>query len=307
MKKYMAFILVSIVLIGCQQEKKVRTKELFTQSWKFHLGDTIQNAGQPDFNDSSWRMLNLPHDWSIEGSFSKDNSSTTAGGALPTGIGWYRKSFKLPESVKGKNVFIDFDGVYRNSEVWINGHKLGKRTNGYISFRYDLTSFLRFGDEPNIIVVKVDNSAQPNSRWYTGSGIYRNVWLVTTGKVYVKHWGAAVRCFDFSKEKAEMKMTISLVSSGKLDQNIRVETRILDENKQEVARVQEDHLTSDDRDLVQTFMIKNSGLWSVDHPVLYKAVINVYVGQQQTDTYETSFGIRDFKFDAQKGFFLNGK
>ncbi len=154
--------------------------------------ETHQNANGPAFDDSHWRTLSLPHDWSIEGKFDRKNPAGTGGGALPGGLGWYRKTFTVPASSKGKNVFIDFDGVYRNSEVWINGHSLGMRPSGYISFRYDLTPYLKYGDEKNTIVVKVDNSQQPNSRWYSGSGIYRNVWLVTTNPVFIGQWGTII-------------------------------------------------------------------------------------------------------------------
>src|SRR5450830_96362 len=124
--------------------------------------------------------------------FDKDNPATPGGGALPSGIGWYRKTFTIPSTEKNKIVLIDFDGVYRNSEVWINDHSLGVRPNGYISFQYDLTPYLNYGNQPNVIAVKVDNSKQPNSRWYSGSGIYRNVWLVTTNKIHVDHWGTFI-------------------------------------------------------------------------------------------------------------------
>jgi beta-galactosidase len=143
--------------------------------WKFYPGDTT-GAQQPGFDDHTWRILDLPHDWSIEGTFQKDAPVGGRGGYLPAGIGWYRRTLTLPASARGKEIHIRFDGVYMNSEVWVNGHSLGKRPNGYISFIYTLTPYLRAGQ--NIIAVRVDNSLQPNSRWYSGSGIYRHVWLV---------------------------------------------------------------------------------------------------------------------------------
>src|ERR1700742_1554949 len=150
-----------------------RTRVSFNQHWQFRLG----SAGQ-------WRQLELPHDWSIEGEFSEKHPAGTGGGALPGGVGWYRKTFAVPLSVKGKQVYVEFDGVYRNSEVWINGHYLGKRPNGYISFQYELTGYIHSG-EPNIILVKVDNQAQPGSRWYTGSGIYRHVRLRLAHAIHI--------------------------------------------------------------------------------------------------------------------------
>ena len=162
----------------------------FNKDWKFFLGDA-PNAANENFNDAAWRRLQLPHDWSIELPFDSTSPTGTGGGALRGGMGWYRKTFTLPAASKGKNIFIDFDGVYCNSEVFINGHSLGVRPNGFISFRYDLTPYLKFGSQ-NTIAVKVDNSQQPNSRWYSGSGIYRNVWLVTANAVYVDHWGTNI-------------------------------------------------------------------------------------------------------------------
>ena len=178
---------------------------IFNQGWRFHLGD-VPDAKDPGFDDSQWRQLNLPHDWSIEGEFDEKNPAGTGGGALPGGTGWYRKTFNVPATAKGKLVFIDFDGVYRNSEVWINGHYLGKRPYGYSSFEYDLTPFLNYGSQKNVIAVKVDNSEQPNSRWYSGSGIYRNVWLTTIEKVHVDHWGTYVTTPGVSEQSATVKI-----------------------------------------------------------------------------------------------------
>src|SRR4051812_257614 len=176
----------------------------FNKGWHFYLGNAV-NGESPTLNDANWRALNLPHDWSIEGTFSKDAPATTGGGALPGGIGWYRKTFTIPASSKGKMTYIDFDGVYEKSEVWINGHYLGFRPNGYISFRYELTPYLNYG-KPNVIAVKVDNSEQPNSRWYSGSGIYRNVWLVTTGRLAIDHWGTYVTTPKVSSQSATVNL-----------------------------------------------------------------------------------------------------
>ncbi|HNX65560.1 MAG TPA: beta galactosidase jelly roll domain-containing protein, partial [Bacteroidales bacterium] len=179
-----AAVLALAGLFACSSGK-VRERINFDQGWRFTLsGD--ENSWKPETDDSSWRLLDLPHDWSVEGDFNPNNPATTGGGALPGGTGWYRKSFTLKAADKDKVIYIDFDGVYRNSEVWINGHYLGKRPYGYSSFRYDMTPFLKFGGEKNIIAVKADNSQQPNSRWYSGSGIYRNVWLVKTGTIAVE-------------------------------------------------------------------------------------------------------------------------
>ena len=170
MKKSLLFIILSCLAVffySCnRQEINTRQRTSFNNNWKFSLGD-VEGASVFTFDDSEWRQLNLPHDWAIEGEFSKDNPSGTGGGALPGGIGWYRKTFVADKAYAGKKVFIDFDGVYMNSEVFINGNSLGKRPYGYISFRYDLTPYLKIGEE-NVIAVRVDNQEQPNSRWYSG-------------------------------------------------------------------------------------------------------------------------------------------
>src|SRR5215471_8931495 len=162
---------------------------LMDDSWKFFQGD-VQQAEKPGFNDSKWRTVNLPHDWSIESEFKEDAPTGGSGGYLPAGIGWYRKQFNLPKTIKGQTTWVQFDGVYMNSEVWINGHSLGKHPNGYISFYYDLTPLLKKGK--NVLAVRVDNSQQPNSRWYSGSGIYRHVWLNITDPIHVGTWGTYV-------------------------------------------------------------------------------------------------------------------
>ena len=188
-KKYFFVLFAVLLFAACKNEKEnPRTVISFNKEWKFFLGDN-PDAEKIGFDDSSWRKLNLPHDWSIEGNFSKDNPSTTEGGALPTGIGWYRKSFHIEESVEPGKYYIDFDGVFCNSEVWLNGHYMGKRPFGYNTFRYDMTPYLNIGEKENVIAVKVDNSLQPASRWYTGSGIYRNVWLVSTNEVHIDQLG----------------------------------------------------------------------------------------------------------------------
>ena len=177
MKKLIPYLTLFLcVFLRCSRQfPSPREVRKFTEDWRFHLGDSVVFSAAV-FDDSSWRTLNLPHDWSIEGSFSPDHPAGVGGGALPAVSDGIAKLSRCCRPIPG-NVFIDFDGVYMNSEVWINDHYLGKRPNGYIGFRYDITPYLRFDDRENVIAVRVDNSAQPNSRWYSGSGIYRNVWL----------------------------------------------------------------------------------------------------------------------------------
>jgi beta-galactosidase len=285
-----------------------RLTQSFNSSWKFRQGNDSM-AFRPEHNDKDWRKLNLPHDWSIEGAFDKDAPCKTDGGALPTGIGWYRKSFTLPNSLKGKIVYIDFDGVYRNSEVWINGHYLGKRAYGYSSFRYELSPWLNFGKGRNIIAVKADNSLQPNSRYYTGSGIYRNVWLTITEKVHIGHWGTFITTPNVTNEKASVNLISKIYNKTGLPINANVTTVIYNASGEEVASKVTLHFPGADTlsEVNQDFSLKNPVLWSTDNPYLYKAITQISVNNKITDYYETPFGIRYFEFDTAKGFSLNGK
>jgi beta-galactosidase len=301
--------LIAITLAACSiSPSNSRTIQLFTADWKFHSGDAPE-AQNPGFDDAKWRTLNLPHDWSIEGPFSKDNPATAGGGALPGGLGWYRKSFTLPASDSSKLVSIEFDGVYRNSEVWINGHYLGKRPYGYSSFQYQLTPFLKYGEERNVIAVKVDNSRQPNSRWYSGSGIYRNVRLVSTNKVRVDHWGTCVTTADVSEKSAMVTLTTKIVNATGMDQPILVKSAIIDEHGAKVtdATVESSASGRSGCEVIQELQVTDPALWSVETPRLYKAVTTVTLSGKECDTYETTFGIRTFAFDREKGFTLNGK
>ena len=287
---------------------KVRQTELFTKNWQFFLGD-IPNGQSQDLNDSEWRTLNLPHDWSIEGEFSKDNPATIGGGALPGGIGWYRKTFTIPESDKDRLTFIDFDGVYRNSEVWINNHYLGKRPYGYSSFRYELTPFLKYGDERNVLAVKVDNSQQPNSRWYSGSGIYRNVWLVTTHKIYVDHWGTFITTPEVTEQSATVNIKIKIRNSERQDQQVTIKTVVVYKNGNNITDISSEHSIQQNEkfETDQNLIISDPILWSVENPNLYKAITTVEHNGKICNAYETTFGVRTFYFDVDKGFFLNGE
>lgn len=247
----------------------------FDASWQFHLGADTAGA--------DWRTLDLPHDWSIEGRFDEHNSTGAQEAGLPAGIGWYRKTFRKPD---GDRVYIDFDGVYRNSDVWINGHLLGHRPNGYISFRYELTSWLKAG-EANELVVRVDNSAQPNSRWYSGSGIYRHVWLESKGLESIDPADVFVTTPVIGEQVAKVHVAMP-------DKNVFI-TVYDAEGKKLVTSTQPD------------LTIAEPHFWSPDDPYLYKIEIGLLKGNDVVDTYTTRVGIRRFRFDALKGFFLNGQ
>ena len=303
------FLLCIAVLFSLKSMgQQVRTIADFDKNWNFHLGD-VPGAEQMATPDSGWRKLNLPHDWSIEGKFSKDNPASPEGGALPGGIGWYRKSFSVPFADKNKNIYIDFDGVYQKSDVWINGHHLGFRPNGYISFRYNLTPYLNYGKELNVIAVKVDNSVQPNSRWYSGSGIYRNVWLVTTAKTAIDHWGTYVTTPKITSQMASVNLKVRVRNNGDAA-GLSVKSTIYDASGNAVAgsdqSVPKKELKDSIVNLNLDFTVKTPHLWSVNHPYLYKIVSRVYADDKLVDDYTTPLGIRYFNFDADKGFSLNG-
>ena len=288
--------------------KNTREVENFNKNWKFILADSSLNASTKTFDDSSWRKLNLPHDWSIESDFGKDFPASPGGGALPGGLGWYRKTFSVEKSLRNRKVFIEFDGVYRNSEVWINGHFLGKRPNGYISFGYELTPFLNFGSN-NVIAVKVDNSKQPNSRWYSGSGIYRNVRLLITHPVYVDQWGTYVTTPLINADSAVISIQTTVTNAMKLAQSVGVEQSLYDANNQLVSKISGSFMvnTGSTNKYLQNIVVKTPHLWNLEDPYLYKIVTRLTVFGIQTDEYESTVGIRSFTFDVNKGFFLNGK
>jgi beta-galactosidase len=284
-----------------------RERSSFNTGWKFSLsaGD---DAWKGDFDDSGWRLLDLPHDWSIEGEFSDTNKATAGGGALPGGIGWYRKTFSIDPSKKDKLIYIEFDGVYRNSEVWINGNYVGKRPYGYSSFRYELTPYLIYGDEMNVLAVRVDNSKQPNSRWYSGSGIYRNVWLVSTEKIAVDHWGTFVTTPEVRPDSALVRISIAIRNSTGNPAKITVASTLFSPGGQKVAMVRnaDIDLTGAVTAVTQEVTLEDPDLWSVDHPSLYRIVTEVISEGKVKDIYETVTGIRSFVFDSEKGFILNG-
>ena len=292
----------------CFANSRPRKTVSFNQNWRFNLGD-VANGQDTGLNDSQWRELDLPHDWSIEGEFSENAPSGTGGGALPGGIGWYRKTFTVPLAAKGKLLFVEFDGVYRNSEVWINGHYLGKRPYGYSTFEYELTPHLIYGGGPNVIAVKVDNSQQPNSRWYSGSGIYRNVWLTTLDPVHIEHWGTYVTTPEVNSSSATVVIKTQVDNGSNSSTPVNLTTIVQDANGMEVAREVSKGVAARDAhaEVSQTLRVSAPELWSDERPYLYKVVSQLDQGGRVVDRYETPLGIRSFRFDINRGFVLNGK
>ena len=302
-------IIPIVLLLSCSQDKKAdfsqRTID-FDKNWNFHLNDSSKDTINETIN---WKTINLPHDWGIEQPFDKNSPAGVGGGALTGGLGWYKKTFQIPEKDSSKITRIVFDGVYLNSSVWINGHFLGKRPSGYMGFQYDLTPFLNYGDKENEILVKVDNSQQPNSRWYSGSGIYRNVWLTTTDKLYIPQWGTFVTTPSVSLNNATINVDIKLKNGYKVTKNAKISTKIR-LNDSEIASFSSEEITvaADKTDSIsQKISVPDPKLWSAETPVMYTAVTQIEVDGKVVDQYETPFGIRSFKFDLDKGFILNEK
>ncbi|MFC0877317.1 beta-galactosidase GalB [Saccharicrinis sp. FJH2] len=293
------------ILSSCSEGISTGSRMDFNSGWKFYPGDD-SSAFQAIYNDNHWKNLNLPHDWSIEGNFSIDNPAGPEGGALPTGIAWYRKSFVLNEPVSDR-YHIDFDGVMSNSEVWINGHYLGKRPYGYSSFRYELTPYLHRNDSVNVIAVKVDNSDQPASRWYTGSGIYRNVWLVPENDIHIAHWGTFVSTPTVTANHAKVRYQIDLINLTGSKHKVKIKSVIYNADGLKVTEQKSGSSIEEEKQIFQEFNIDDPDLWSPENPVLYRVITEIYKGNQLYDRVETPFGIRTFKFTPLEGFFLNGK
>ena len=287
-------ILVTFVLIGLTAH--ARERQCFDKDWRFVLADSAQMS-KTDYDDSMWRVLDVPHDWAIEGDFYAGNPSGAGGGALPGGIGWYRKHFTLGDcetQMSESRFFLEFDGVYMNSTVYVNGQEVGFRPYGYSSFEYDITPFVREGE--NVVAVRVDNSDQPNSRWYSGCGIYRHVWLTKTAPVHVAHWGVFADA-SVVKGKGRLNIEVSLENLTKGTVPI-VRNTLIDPNGKIVGK---------SSGLKSVINVSKPMLWSCETPNIYNVRTEVVVGGKVIDTYETTTGFRSFKFDPQTGFWLNGK
>ena len=275
--------------------------------WKFKLGD-YPGAAEANFNDADWRNLDLPHDWSIEGKFDAKHPMGNDGGYLPAGIGWYRKVLDVPEAQKDKKLSLYFEGVYMNAEVFINGVSLGIRPYGFSSFFYDITPHLRVGQK-NIIAVKVDNSQQKNCRWYSGSGIYRHVWLITTNQVHAEQWGTAITTPEVSTKEAKVNVSVNILNESNVPQSVLVAVTLLDAKNKKVgnAEVSVAIPANAANKVVREITVKTPGLWSPENPNLYRAEIKISGKNTILDKIEIPFGIRKIEYSAEKGFVLNGK
>jgi beta-galactosidase len=304
-RAHLFYFLLGLFLLGGRPASAQRQRLLFNDDWKFHLGDA-PGSQQPSAADRDWRALSLPHDWSIEGPYSEQWASATA--FLPGGVGWYRKTFAVPAGFRNKKVFIYFDGVYKNSEVWLNGHSLGKRPSGFASFQYELTPYLKAAGL-NVLAVRVDHHEAADSRWYTGSGIYRNVYLLATTPVHIRPWGVAFTTPTVSASAATGRVAVTFTNASAKAATVVVTSTLLDAKGQAIATAKQTVPAKAGADATATLSlpIKQPALWSVDHPNLYRLRTTLGVAGQPTDEVTEEVGVRSIRFDANQGFFLNGE
>jgi beta-galactosidase len=282
-------------------------------NWTFTRGDP-DGAQNQAFDDTGWRVLDVPHDWSIEGPFAQTNSTGGSGGSLPAGIGWYRKHFVTPASFKGKKVSVEFEGVFMNSDVYLNGQKAGHHAYGYASFNLDLTPYLAAAGADNVLAVRVDNSTQPNSRFYTGSGIYRHVWADVTGPVYLATWGTAITTPKASGESADVIIKTRVQNETDAAARVGVRQEIIDAAGKTVGSMDGsvEVPAKGQQELTLTVSVPQPQLWTLDKPSLYTARTSLTRSQaganlEIIDSYDTPIGIRQIDYDVEKGFLLNGK
>ena len=308
MKQKLLLCVVTLLLTTglIQAKPQFGRSTLFNENWRFNLSD-VKDGAKPEMDDSKWRLLDLPHDWTVEGVYSPDRASST--GYLPGGIGWYRKSFIIPESEKGNKTFIYFEGVYNHSEVFINGVSVGKRPNGYISFMYDLTPYLKYGAE-NLLSVKVDHSLEADSRWYTGSGIYRDVYLVYASPVHIDLWGVYFKASVISSRKANVSVQTTLINSNVGSAGVQLTHQLIDPVSGKVVSTVSTNLKVGANNKAvsqQTLTLVSPKLWALDKPNLYTLRTVVKQNGKIIDQNEQSIGIRTLTFDPDKGFALNGE
>lgn len=290
-----------------EPESAGRSRETFDFDWRFTRGDP-SGAETPAFADRSWTAVDLPHDWSIEGPYSETEPAAGPGGYLPTGIGWYRKHFMVPASDRGRLVTLEFDGVYQNSEVWINGHSLGVRPYGFVPFACEITPWLRF-DAENVVAVRVDNSLQTNCRWYTGSGIYRHTWLLKTAPLRIACWGTFVSSPQVAANRATVHVETTIANGLDRPAACTLVATLLDGEGNTVATQETPHTIAAGASFrfLQDLSVPTPKLWSVDQPYLYTVRCRLRQGARVVDLCDTPTGIRSAVFDVDRGFLLNGE
>jgi beta-galactosidase len=313
-------ILIGLSSYSSQSKTNINARTVsFDEGWRF-LKDSLPGAENPAFNDSNWRILDVPHDWSIEdlpgqngediiGPFNKSSIDKMSSGYLVGGIGWYRKSFNVKKEDKDKIAYLQFDGVYMNADVWLNGKHLGFHPYGYTPFDFDITSFLNPVGQPNVVAVRVRNQGL-NSRWYSGSGINRHVWLTLVNPVHIDvSGGLFITTPSVSEKSADVKIVTKVVNTGTKDKNIVLQTQLIDPsgNLTGSAKSNSSLKPGQAMELIQNVPVNKPALWSIDDPNLYQAKVSVLVDEIVVDNQETLFGIRSIKIDAKNGLTINGK
>ncbi len=305
MKKTIILLLTVVLgITGLKAQLSFGEAENLNAGWKFMLGDSDQ-ATKISYNANRWQNVTLPHDWSVKGVLSPGNASCT--GYLPGGIAWYRKNIHIPASKANEKVYIYFEGVYNRSKVYVNEQLVGERPNGYISFAYDITNLVKFGED-NLIAVRVDHSRSADSRWYTGSGIYRDVWLVTANPIHIAQWGVYAYPEVKSAKSAVLNIETEIDNESAEDANLSVVNELrADDGKVVASNTKKLKIAAGGSStLKQSLNIKNPGLWDIDNPTLYTLETKVYEKGNLIDQNSMQTGFRTFTFDPNKGFALNG-
>ena len=316
----LVFSMLILFASSCNQvkvNKKVRTA-LFDDNWRF-VKDNPAGAENPSFDDSKWRIVDLPHDWSIEdlpnqngdsivGPFSKASIGKMGTGYTIGGTAWYRKSFVIDKADKDKITYLQFDGVYMNSDVWINGKHIGNHPYGYTSFYYDITPYLNLAGQSNVVAVQVKNEGK-NARWYSGSGIYRHTWLTLVNQTHIGMWGVYISTPVATEKTAEINVITTLTNSGKENSPVTLQVQIIDPSGKLVGMAKNISVipSGSSTDIKQRVTLDSPALWSTEKPNLYQAKVTVINENKEMDDVVTTFGIRSIHFDAQTGFTLNGK
>lgn len=309
MKRFHCFslMLICAVLLSVAEGMAGERKTLMDAGWRFFKGEGESAFSEPSYDDSQWRVVDLPHDWSIEGVPSADEPSGNDGGYRPTGKGWYRKTFEISSEDLTKLHSLYFEGVYMDAEVFVNGHSLGIHHYGYSSFIHDITTWLHAGR--NVIAVSVDNSKQKNCRWYSGSGIYRHVWMISTEDVHFKHWGTFITTPEADETSAVVKVSAEIVNDSGDDRKVEAEVIMYDPQGREVGR-KSGVLALPEGDAsawVESVEVGDPSLWSPDTPSVYTAKLNIYENGTLKDSIEETFGIRTVSYSAEDGLVLNGR
>jgi len=312
--------LLMILIVSCNilRTKVIERTVSFDMGWRF-IKDDPADAMNPEFDDTNWRELDLPHDWSIEdlpgqgsdsiiGPFSKSSVDKMATGYTVGGTAWYRKDFTIKKADKDKIVYLQFDGIYMNSDIWINGKHIGNHPYGYTSFYYDITGYLNPSGQKNVVAVQVKNEGR-NSRWYSGSGIYRHTWLILADPVHIGIWGVFVTTPEVAEKKARVEIVTNVTNSDKEDADVTLKITLKDTSGVIAGTASIESLVPAGKssEINQGLQVDNPDLWSVEKPGLYQAQVEVFVNGKKTDNLETTFGIRSIHFDAQTGFSLNGQ